>query len=222
MSVGGAGKSGRADSSARAAATTAKATETPAKTSVEIRKTENAKKTHGLGEIFKDVFSPASKPPPTGLKPRVDWEKNETGLHAGVAAIKGREPKTGIEMELFSAGVQVGRQNEAQVTMARVGVSSDDGAQSLRGDIFTGRVSGGTQNPDGSVGANFNISAAVVGAEATVGYSGNSATLGVAAGLGLEVSSGWRDADGDGRTEECVRAGIKLVTVGLCLESPVD
>jgi len=230
MSVGGAGKGGNAKSSARAPAAAAKAAEAAAKaekataekTRTENVKAENAKGTYGPADFFKDFFAPAPKTSPTSPKPSADWGVNETGFQAGVAAIKGREPKTGIEVELYSAGVQAGRQTEVQAGMARLGVSSDNGVHSLRGDVFTGRVGAGTQNPDGSVGANVSVSATVVGAEATVGFRGNSLTVGLAFGGGLEGSIGQRDIDGDGRIEGCVRAGVRLATVGLCVEPLVD
>src|SRR5258706_10881165 len=42
-------------------------------------------------------------------------------LYAGAALLKGREPKSGLEVEVLSASAQLGLQNEAQAGFQRIG-----------------------------------------------------------------------------------------------------
>ena len=149
---------------------------------------------------------------------------NEQGdVEARAAALYGRDSKTGIEMDVFSAYAQTGGQTGVGVRMAKVGVSSDNGANSASMDVFSATVNGGTRNRDGSRGVNAEVAATAIAAEGTVGYSGNSLTGGVSIGVGANVGAGIRDQDGDGSSELCVNASVKLlvgVQLGFCVENP--
>jgi hypothetical protein len=139
---------------------------------------------------------------------------------AGVAALKGRDADTGLEVEVFTASAQVGRQTELQAGLARVGVAtSGEGLHArVTFEALTARASAGTHNDDGSKGANLGAMATGAGAEATLEYSGWSATLGLSASLGAAASSGERDIDGDGVREGCFEASVGPLTLGFCTE----
>ncbi len=158
----------------------------------------------------------------TKIGPHASAGKTSSGdsVYAGFAMNQSRDPKTGIEVDVFSGSAQAGAQNEVQVGMARIGASSDDGAHRIGGEVFTAKAGAGIHNSDGSKGANAGVGAAVVGVEGTASLRGNSATVGFSVGVGLEGSIGIRDQDGDGKKEACVKGGVKAVTLGVCLESP--
>lgn len=137
---------------------------------------------------------------------------------AGVALVKGGT-KNGLEAEAGSLSVQAGLQNEAQATFVRAGVSGERGAASL--ETLTANVHAGIDNSDGSVGLNVGASATLVGTEATLQHSGNSFTVGLAAGLGVGGHFGVRDQDKNGKPEICFRATAGPVTIGGCNEVPI-
>jgi hypothetical protein len=141
--------------------------------------------------------------------------------YAGAAALKGREP-TGLELEVFTLSVQEGRQNEAQLGMARFGGSTPGGALAGSVDVFTAKANAGPRNSDGSHGFNAGAVATAVGFEATVTpVEWLSLTGGASLGLGGEVSFGKRDADADGKAEYCLRVAggaLAYYTAGICIE----
>jgi hypothetical protein len=137
-------------------------------------------------------------------------------VYAGVAALKGRDPTTGLEVEVFSASGQIGGENELQAGMARVGVSGKNG--NATAEVFTARAAGGAHNEDGSVGINSSAIATIVGLEGTLVHGVQSFTLGVSAGAGYGGSIGLRDSDDNLLPELCFKASIGPVTVGACLE----
>jgi hypothetical protein len=137
-------------------------------------------------------------------------------VFAGVAALKSHDPKSGIDVEVFSTSGQIGGENELQVAAARIGVSGKNG--SLGVDVFSARASGGAHNDDGSTGFNAGAGATLVGAEGTLTDGANSLTVGLAISAGASLSVGLRDADSDGSTEFCFRGSLGPVTVGFCAE----
>jgi len=138
-------------------------------------------------------------------------------MYASVAALKGRDASSGAEVEVLSASIQLGAQNEGQLTFVRVA----GGSGALRGstEAFTARANIGIHNDDGSTGLNVGAGAAAVGFEATIGRE-SSLTTGLAASIGYGASVGVRDVDGDGKTELCARVSGGPITIGLCVESP--
>ncbi len=160
----------------------------------------------------------------TSPAPYADAGVTDDGIaYAGAAAIKGRDAKTGIEMEVFSASGQVGMQNEAQVGMARMGISSDSGANNATMDIFTAQAHAGFYNKDGSTGINVGATAVAVGVEGTASTGASGVTGGVSIGVGAEYSAGVRDADGDGYGEIALRGTLELgvgITLGIQIEDP--
>ena len=144
-----------------------------------------------------------------------DWPT----IHAEAFAIKGRDPRTGIEAEVFSAGARTSvMQDEAQVGMARVGRSSDDGHWAARGQVFTAKAYSGTENADGTTGLNLGVGVTSVGADVKGTLGPVSATVGVSAGASLGGSIGVGDTDADGVSEACVRAEWAIWTAGGCVE----
>jgi hypothetical protein len=149
---------------------------------------------------------------------------------AGVAALKGHDARSGIDIEVFSVSGETGPAvNGAQVAMARMGVSGqpawhpeviDKAAASF--EVFTAHVAIGTQNPDGSLGFGVSVGTAVVGVEVSgsVFDGAVSGSIGASAGLTFEGAIGVRDADKDGRPELCGRLGVAVVTGDICLEWP--
>jgi hypothetical protein len=134
--------------------------------------------------------------------------------YAGVAALKGHDVKTGLDVEVFSASAQVGGQNEVQVGLARLGLSGKHG--SITTEFFTARANGGAHNDDGSTGGNSGALATVAGIEGTLLTDSSSFTLGFVAGGGAALSIGARDVDGDDIPEKCFKASIGIVTLGIC------
>jgi hypothetical protein len=144
------------------------------------------------------------------------------GFDVGVEAfaVKGRDPNTGIELEVFSAAASTSVvQDEAHVAMARIGRSSDDGRFALRGEVFSAKAYAGTQNADGTTGLNLGIGTTIVGAEGTVAFGeALDATFGIYGGLSLGGSIGVGDRDADGAMEVCGRVEGPLLTLGVCVE----
>lgn len=153
-------------------------------------------------------------------------EAGSTGdysLYAGAAAIKGRDSQTGIEAEVYSASVQIGAQTEAQVAMARIGWSSDTGANNATMDVMTAAAGAGIHNLDGSTGVNARAMATAVGVEGTLSTGATGVTLGASIGVGAGASVGTRDADNDGYGELAIRLEGKLAfggTIGVQIEDP--
>jgi hypothetical protein len=138
----------------------------------------------------------------------------------GLAAMKMRDPATGINVEVFTASAQVGAQNELQGGLARVGFDTGGDGVRLSGtmEVMTARANLGTHNDDGTVGANAGLGATAVGGELTVAYGPWSLTGGAAASLGWAFSSGESDVDNDGALERCFKGSVGVATLGVCTE----
>jgi hypothetical protein len=143
------------------------------------------------------------------------------GAHyAGAAALKGRDP-TGLELEVFTLSLQEGRQNEAQLGMARVGSATRNGSLAGAVEVFTAKANAGPHNSDGSRGLNVGAVATAVGLEGTWNGDYLSVSAGASVGVGGEISLGKRDADHDGRAEYCLRVSggaLAFFTAGVCIE----
>ena len=110
-----------------------------------------------------NVSKPAAK---TSAKPTATAGISETqdSYEANAAALDGRDSNTGIETRIFGVRGEVGAQSSVSATMARVGVSSDDGNSKAHMNVFTGQLSSGTRNADGSTGFNVSANATAIGA----------------------------------------------------------
>lgn len=139
------------------------------------------------------------------------------GVYAGAALLKGRDPKSGLDVEVLSVSGQVGTQEEWQASLVRVGTSTPAGSVGV--EAMTLRVSRGIHNDDGSVGFNMGAQLTALGAEGTSG-SVDSLTFGASAGVGAGGSFGVRDLDGDGEHELCAKVSYGPLTVGGCVETP--
>jgi hypothetical protein len=149
-----------------------------------------------------------------GLHTALGITSDGQSFYAEAAAVKGS--RVGAGVELLSGSVQVGAQNEAQLGLERVTLAAPHGSVEVR--TLTAEVHGGVHNPDGSVGYNAGFSLNAIGMELNAGASGNSLTVGISIGPGVEGSMGTRDADGDGKTEACFRAAAGIATIGACVE----
>ncbi len=156
----------------------------------------------------------------SGFYADAGYTRSGDGVFAGVAALKTADPEGGEELELFSASGQLGAQNELQAGVARAGDSVE--YKGVRGsvavDVLTTRVNGGIYNDDDSVGANLGAMNTAVGIEVTAGGGGWQATVGVSASMGVAVSSGERNIDGDATIERCFKGSIGALTLGFCSE----
>ncbi|HXK17705.1 MAG TPA: hypothetical protein VNG33_07875 [Polyangiaceae bacterium] len=190
--------------------------------------------------LVSSVSAPASALPPVSKSPTPSTANNNaqrttelsglgpyasagpTGagdaVYAGVALLKGRDAKSGLEVEVLSASAQRGFQEEFQAGLIRLGRSPGGGSVNL--ESFTVRANGGCHNDDGSTGLNVGALATALGAEVTVGGA-NSVTLGLAAGAGEAGSIGVRDVDHDGNREVCIKATFDVLTLGACVETPL-
>lgn len=137
--------------------------------------------------------------------------------YVGAAALKGRDPSNGIEVEVFSGSVQVGGENEAQAGLARLGLSGRSG--SVTAEFLTARAHGGAHNDDGSIGFNAGARATGAGIEGTLVLGESSITGGVAVSLGADVQVGVRDLDNDGNVEVCAKVSVGFLTAGFCAEN---
>jgi hypothetical protein len=155
-----------------------------------------------------------------GVAPYADTGLTRSGgaAYAGVALIKGRDPKSGVDIEALSASAQIGTQSEVQVGLQRIAGSRGALAGSV--ETISARFNVGIHNDDGSTGLNLGASATAIGFEGTVGHA-NSLTYGVAASAGAAGSVGIRDIDHDGKTELCARVSLGPVTAGICVENPL-
>lgn len=138
-------------------------------------------------------------------------------VYAGAAMLKGRDPASGLDVEVLSVSAQVGTQDEWQAGLIRLGKSTSAGSVSV--EAMTLRVNRGIHNDDGSVGLNVGVQATALGTEATYGAV-DSVTVGVSAGVGGAGSIGVRDLDKDGDHELCAKVSIGSLTVGACVETP--
>jgi|GEM_PF-1831808 len=86
-------------------------------------------------------------------------------------------------------------------------------------DILNANAHLGSLNGDGSRGENIGAGANLIGGELNIDYRGWSLTVGVAASLGVSISSGeGRDSDGDGVQERCFAMSLGPFTLGECDE----
>jgi hypothetical protein len=144
-----------------------------------------------------------------------------TAVFCGIAADKGTAYDGKTSREVLSASAQLGVETEVQAAVVRGGLSVADGNVTASVDVGTVKANLGVLNGDGSYGLNAGAVATIASAEVTIGVGGYSLTAGVGAGAGLEASAGLRDADGDGRSELCVRFGGAFggkVVLGTCIE----
>jgi len=155
-----------------------------------------------------------------GLAPYAAAGKTGAGdsVYVGVAALKGHDPKSGLDVEVLSASEQKGLQMESQAALARAGWA--DSHVSLSAEALTIRATHGIHNDDGSTGYNVMGLATAVGAEGTLVRGANSLTAGLSIGAGAAGSIGFRDIDHDGRPEICVKGSLGYVTLGACVELP--
>jgi hypothetical protein len=151
--------------------------------------------------------------------PRAEAHAEGGDFYAGASLLSGRDPKSGLEAELFSASIHQGeREHAVQAGMARMGGSTDDGHFSTRGDVFTAQAHAGFDNADGSTGFGASAGATIVGGEVTGTLGPVSLTLGASVGATYGASAGVRDSDHDGKTEYCARVDFGVGSIGVCLE----
>jgi len=155
-----------------------------------------------------------------GIAPYAAAGKTGTGdsLYVGVAALKGHDSKSGLDVEVLSASEQKGLQMESQAALLRAGWSDSHASWSV--EALTIRGTHGIHNDDGSTGYNVMGLATAVGAEGTLVRGANSLTAGLSIGAGAAGSIGFRDIDHDGRPEICVKGSLGYVTLGACVELP--
>lgn len=147
------------------------------------------------------------------------FEEGAWAMSGEVFAIKGRDVRTGIEVEVFSAGARTSPlQDEAQVGMARMGGASDSRHFAARAEVMTAKYHAGTENPDGTTGLNLGIGATTVGAEVTGTLGFVTGTFGMSAGVTLAGSIGIGDRDVDGEPEVCATAAGGIWSGGICVE----
>jgi hypothetical protein len=138
---------------------------------------------------------------------------------AEVFAIQGRDERTGIEVEVFSAAARTSvMQDGGQVGMARLGWSRDDGHFAVRSEVMTAKFHSGTENPDGTTGLNLGAGFTSVSAEIKGTYGPISAAIGVSGGVTVSGSIGVGDLDADGLPEACARVETPFWTAGGCVE----
>ena len=140
------------------------------------------------------------------------------GLELGIEAWHAERAGKRTTVGAFS--VQLGPdQSRVAAELLRLSGRSKGG---LKGEVelLTARAKIGTRNSDGSVGVNIGAMATAAAAEGTWSASGWSLTLGASASVGFEASAGDRDADHDGKHEQCVRVALGPVSLGGCVEWP--
>lgn len=141
-------------------------------------------------------------------------------VFAEAALLKGRDPETVLEVEMFDVSGQVGLQTETKLTLGKVGLSSDDGVGSGSVEFASARARIGIHNDDGSTGFNLGAGASLLGGEISC-QDGSGLSAGIAFGVSIGGHVGVRDQDGDGNQEIC--AGVEFMEGKLqgCVEVPV-
>jgi hypothetical protein len=112
-------------------------------------------------------------------------------------------------------------QVDLQTGIPRIQAHATLGSVQLTGglDILNVNAHLGSLNDDGSRGENIGVGANLLGGELNIDYHGWSLTVGVAASLGVSISSGdGRDIDGDGVRERCFAMSLGPFTLGECDE----
>jgi hypothetical protein len=151
--------------------------------------------------------------------PSAEAHADDGDYYAGAYLLRGCDPKTGLEVELFSGSIHQGeRERAVQVGMARMGGTTDDRHFGARGEVFTAQARVGVDNPDGSIGVGASVGSTVVGAEVTGTVGPVSLTVAAAVGATVGGSVGLRDSDHDGKTEYCARVDFGVGSVGICVE----
>jgi hypothetical protein len=164
-----------------------------------------------------DATCPQESPGIRG--PSAEAHAEDGDYYAGAFMLRGRDPKTGLEVELFSASIhQAEGEGAVQAGMARLGGSTDDGHFSARGEVFTAQAHAGLYNADGSTGFGASMGATIVGGEITGTLGPVSLTVAASAGSTVGASIGVRDSDHDGKTEYCGRVDFGVGSVGVCVE----
>jgi len=150
--------------------------------------------------------------------PHAEAHAQDGDLYAGAFLLRGRDPESGLEVELFSASIHQGElERGVQAGMARMGGSTDDGHFGARGEVFTAHVKAGTDNQDGSVGFGASMGATIVGGEITGTLGPVSLTVGASIGATVGASLGVRDGDADGKGRvRGLRAGHRRRVDGAC------
>ena len=106
-----------------------------------------------------------------------------------------------------------------KVSFAPIERHTTSGGMHLSGAITlpSASVHLGSQNEDGTHGANIGGGLNFFGLEGTAEYKGNSLTLGVSDSNSFSISSGdGRDIDGDGVPERCFKMSLGPFTLGEC------
>ena len=151
--------------------------------------------------------------------PHAEAHAQDGDYYAGAFALRGRDPKSGVEVEVFSASMHDSeRERVVQAGMARIGGSTDDGHFIARSEVFTAHAGVGFDNQDGSIGLGASMGVTLVGGEITGTLGPASLTVGASIGSTVGGSLGVRDGDHDGKLEYCGRVEFGVGTAGLCLE----
>src|SRR5690606_37834581 len=160
----------------------------------------------GVADLVRKNASPPLKQPvgnnnaerasQVELEPlHVAYGQTENGsYYVNVALLYGKDPHTGVVLEVGSLSAQIGRQTEIQGAVLRKTTAHADGS-SVTLEYGTGQVSAGTHNRDGSRGLNVSGGFAESGVEITRNFRGSSATVSAANGKAFELSIGVRDSD---------------------------
>jgi hypothetical protein len=112
-------------------------------------------------------------------------------------------------------------QLDLQIGIPRIQAQATLGGVQLTAgvDILNANAHLGSLNGDGSRGENIGAGVSLLGGELSIDYRGWSLTVGVAASLGVSISSGEdRDIDGDGVQERCFAMSLGPYTLGECDE----
>jgi len=133
------------------------------------------------------------------------------GVASGSASLVANRSQT---VQIANVGGAIGANNEASVAAARVTAHpSANGTTTV--EVGSARASAGVVNGDGSVGFHVAAQANIVAVEHTQrSNEGGRATGGLSAGIGFELSFGFKD---DG---VCMRVGAGPFTLGGCTTKP--
>jgi hypothetical protein len=180
----------------------------------------------GQSEAAQPAAVPAEAPAPRARPQVAESPANPAGSGSG-SLVSGS--KTLVD-GLVKASLDVSIANYAsagpgnfggQVSQSTATLTLDDQTRGTKTSVtFTRNVAElnvGSNNADGSHGAHIKAQLSAYTLEGTTGSAGFQLTAGVDLGIGLEASSGTRDADGDGRTEYCFKAGSTFAG-GICVE----
>jgi hypothetical protein len=163
--------------------------------------------------------SPSHRAGSRPLSAQAETGVTRSGDHYADIALARGTTSGGHTVELASATVQAGAQNEASVTALRVQSQTTDGKTVATSELFTARAAVSTRMLPGCDGAYVAAGANAAQTESSYRYNeAEESSFGLSAGSSFEAGICHRDNDNDGVPETCFRVGAGPLVASDCSE----